>query len=75
MVAKSEGNFPISMLEQASDALLNCASRLRLAHANLRSGEWFCPIVESEEALQAAADKVERFRLNLLRGTGGAKKF
>ena len=67
MAPKTEANPPISMLEQASDALLNCASRLRLAHAHLRSGEWFEPIAESEETLQAAAEKVERFRLNLLR--------
>jgi hypothetical protein len=59
----------VAVAPAASDALLTCASRLRLAHANVRSGEWFEPIMESEEALQAAANKVERFRLTLLRGT------
>ena len=60
---------PISMLEQASDTLLTCASRLRCAHANVRSGEWSEPVAESEEMLRAAADKVERLRLSLLRIT------
>lgn len=58
---------PISMLEQTSDALLTTASRLRCAYPNLRNGEWSEPIAESEATLQAAAEKIERFRLTLLR--------
>ncbi len=55
------------MLEDASDRLLTCASRLRLAHTNLRQGEWSEPILEDERTLLEAAAKVERFRLTLLR--------
>jgi hypothetical protein len=58
---------PVSILEQTVDALQDDADRLRSAHVLVRSGEWKEPLAESEAVLLQAAEKVERFRLSLLR--------
>jgi hypothetical protein len=58
---------PVSMLEQTVDALQNDADRLRSAHVRVRNGSWKEPLAEPEDVLLQAAEKVERFRLTLLR--------
>jgi hypothetical protein len=55
------------MLEQTVDALRDDADRLRSAHVLVRRGEWKEPLAEPEAVLLQAAEKVERFRLSILR--------
>jgi hypothetical protein len=58
---------PVSMLEQTANSLQFDAERLRMAHVRVRSGDWKEPLAEPEHVLLMAAEKIERFRLNLLR--------
>jgi hypothetical protein len=67
MISKDATATPVSMIEQTSDSLLLNAQRLRCAYPSIRQGEWSEPVVESEATLLAVAEKVERFRLSLLR--------
>ncbi len=60
---------PVSELMQTCDALAADAERLRKAHVLAREYNWPAPIVEDEDTLREAAEKVERFRLGLLRFT------
>jgi hypothetical protein len=58
---------PVSMLAQTASSLQSDADRLRMAHVWLRRGNWTEPIAEPEDVLLLAAEKVERFRLSLLK--------
>lgn len=58
---------PISMLQQTVNSLQSDADRLRTAHVRVRDGSWKEPLAEAEDVLLQAAEKVERFRLTLLR--------
>jgi hypothetical protein len=60
-MADEQAEKPFSVVQQIIDSLVSDAERLRLAHAR----GW--PIVESDATLQLAAEKVERFRVGLLR--------
>jgi hypothetical protein len=60
---------PVSMLMQTCDTLAQDAERLRMAHIWDREYHWPNPIAEDEPTLREAAEKVERFRLGLLRFT------
>jgi hypothetical protein len=55
----------VSVLQQTCDALRHDAERLRMAHVWGQEYNW--RPAEDEATLSAAAEKVERFRLNLLR--------
>jgi hypothetical protein len=68
MVTKT-GTAPISILMQTIDTLAQDAERLRMAHVWDREYNWSNPIAEDEATLYEAAEKVERFRLGLLRFT------
>jgi hypothetical protein len=57
----------VSILEQTVSSLQIDADRLRMAHVRVRSGEWKEPLLEPENVLLLAAEKVERFRLGLIR--------
>jgi hypothetical protein len=57
----------VSMLEQAVNSLQDNAERLRMAHVRVRSGDWKEPLAEPEAVLLLAAEKVERFRVSLLK--------
>ena len=54
---------------QTCDALAADAERLRHTPGSAREYNWPAPIVEDEDTLREAAEKVERFRLGLLRFT------
>lgn len=54
-------NHPVSLIDQTLDSLALAAERLRLA----RIRGW--QTTESTDTLQLAAEKVERFRLSLMR--------
>jgi hypothetical protein len=60
---------PVSMLMQTCDSLAFDAERLRMAYVWDREYNWPNPIAEDEQTLREAAEKVERFRLGLLRFT------
>jgi hypothetical protein len=60
---------PVSELILVCDTLAADAERLRKAHVLAREYNWPAPIVEDEDTLREAAEKVERFRLGLLRFT------
>ncbi len=60
---------PVSELMLAADTLDAAGERLRKAHVLAREYNWPAPIAEDEATLRAAAEKVERCRLGLLRFT------
>jgi hypothetical protein len=68
MTTKSD-TTPVSILLQTCDTLAQDAERLRMAHVWARENNWPAPIVEDENTLREAAEKVERCRLGLLRFT------
>ena len=59
----------VSILMQTIDTLAHDAERLRMAHVWDREYKWPNPIAEDEATLHEAAEKVEKFRLGLLRFT------
>ena len=56
---------PVPVLLQTCETLMHDAERLRMAHVWGREHNW--QPAEDEATLQKAADRIERFRRNLLR--------
>jgi hypothetical protein len=67
-MATKQDEQPFSVVQQTIDSLLVDAERLRLAHER----GW--PIVETDATLQLAAEKVERFRVGLIRFARQSRK-